>query len=85
MSFLPGGVVNLEDDISSYKGSNESNVEEIIQWDRELCQTKTFSTALLILSGRVYNSPKLADKKKILLKIMDKPTEEYFRRRSKCR
>jgi hypothetical protein len=51
--------------------------------DRELCQTMTFSTALLILSGRAYNSPKLADQKKILLKFINKPAEEYFRRRSK--
>jgi hypothetical protein len=62
MSFPPGGVVNLEDNISSNEGSNRSNVEEIIHWDRELCQTKTFSTALLILSGRAYNSPKLAER-----------------------
>jgi hypothetical protein len=80
MSFPSQGVVNLEDYISSNKGSNESNVEEIIQWDRELCQTKTFLTALLILSGHAYNSP---DQKKILHKFFTKPTEEYFRRRSK--
>jgi hypothetical protein len=60
-----------------------SDVEEIIQWDRKLCQTKTFSTALLILLGLGYNSPKLADQKKILLKFINKPAEEYFRRRSK--
>jgi hypothetical protein len=49
----------------------------------ELCQTKTFSMALLILSGRAYDSLKLADQKKILLKYIDKPVEEFFRRRSK--
>ncbi len=52
MSFPPGGVVNLKDNISSNEGSDGSNFEEIIQWDRELCQTKIFSMALLILSGR---------------------------------
>jgi hypothetical protein len=52
MSFPPGGVVNLKDNISSNKGSDGSDVEEIIQWDRELHQPKTFSMALLILSGR---------------------------------
>jgi hypothetical protein len=36
--------------------------------------------ALLILSDRAYNSP---DQKKILLKFIDKPAEEYFRRRYK--
>jgi hypothetical protein len=80
MSFPPVGVVNLEDDISFNEGSIGSNVEEIIQWDRELCQTKTFSTALLILSGHAYNS---LDQKKLLLKFINKPAEEYFRRRSK--
>jgi hypothetical protein len=39
--------------------------------------------ALLILSGRAYNSPKLDDQKKILLKFIDSPAEEFFRRRSK--
>jgi hypothetical protein len=80
MSFPPRGVVNLKDNIFSNKGSNGSDVEEIIQWERELRQTKTFSTALPILSGRAYNSP---DQKKILLKFINKPAEEYFRRRSK--
>jgi hypothetical protein len=42
MSFPSGGVVNLEDDISSNKGSNEADVEEITQWNRELCQTRQF-------------------------------------------
>jgi hypothetical protein len=36
--------------------------------------------ALLILSGRAYKS---LDQKKILLKFINKPVEEYFRRRSK--
>jgi hypothetical protein len=83
MSFPPGGVVSLEDNISSNKGGNGSDVDKIIQWDRELCQTKTFSMALLILSGHAYNSPKLADQKKTLLKFIKKPAEEYFRKRSK--
>jgi hypothetical protein len=39
--------------------------------------------ALLIFSGRAYNTLKLADQKKILLIFIHKPTEEYFRRRSK--
>jgi hypothetical protein len=82
MSFPSGGVVNFDDNISSNEGSNGSNVEEIIQWDRELCQSKTFSTALLILLGHAYNFPKLADQKKILLKFIDRPAREFFRRRS---
>jgi hypothetical protein len=56
MSFPPGGVVNLEDNISSNKGKDGFDIEEIIQWDRDLCQMKTFSMALLILSGCAYNS-----------------------------
>jgi hypothetical protein len=66
MSFPTGGVVNLEGDIFSKEGSDGSNFEEIIQWDRELHQTKTFSTALLILSGCAYNPP---DQKKITPRI----------------
>ncbi len=83
MSFPSGGVVNLKEDISSNEGGVGSNVEEIIQWDRELCQSKTFSMALLILSSCVYNSPKLDDQKKVLLKFINSPAEEFFRRRSK--
>ncbi len=84
MLFPSGGVVvNLKDNLFSNEEGNGSNVEEIIQWDRELCQSKTFSTALLILSGLAYNSPKLDDQKKILLKFVDSHAEEFFRRRSK--
>ncbi len=56
-------------------------MEEIVQRDRELCQTKTFLMAGLILSGHVYDSLKLVEQRKILLRFIDKLAGEFFRRR----
>ena len=46
------GIIHLEDDLSGNE-SVDSDVEEVVQWDRSLCTTKTFKTAVLILSGHV--------------------------------
>ena len=85
MSFLSDEIINLEDDSSSSnEGSVGSDVEEIVQWDRELLQTKTYTTAFTILvSNRKYDGPKLDEQKKHLLRFIDCPADEYFKRRSK--
>ncbi len=46
-------------------------------WDDGLRKTKTFSTAFLILSGRNYDSPLLADQQTLLLNFDDQPVEDY--------
>ncbi len=43
MEFPPGGIVNLNNDSSSRKRSVGSDVEEVIQLDRDLHLTKTFN------------------------------------------
>ncbi len=40
-------------------------------------------TAVMILLGRSYDFPKLDAQRKILLRFINQPAEEYFRRRSK--
>jgi len=50
------GVIHLEDD-SSGNESVDSDMEEVVQWDRSLSNTKTFKTVVLILSGRKFKSP----------------------------
>jgi hypothetical protein len=74
MANLSGGIVEL----GGYS-SLDSDVEEIVKWDRDLHAMKTFSTAVMILSGRKYNSPKLDMQKKNLLDFIDQPAIEYFR------
>jgi hypothetical protein len=47
-----GGIIFLD------KSSNKSvgsNVEEVVQWDQELCVTKTFTTAVLIFSSHRFD------------------------------
>ena len=84
MSFLSDKIINLEDNSSSDERSVGSDVEEIVQWDRELLQTKTYTTAFTILvSNRKYDGPKLDKQKKHLLQFIDCPADEYFKRRSK--
>jgi hypothetical protein len=84
MSFLSDKIINLEDDSSSDEGSVGSNVDEIVQWDRELLQTKTYTTASTILvSNRKYDGPKVDDQRKLLLRFIDCPVDDYFKRRSK--
>ncbi len=60
-----------------------SDVEEIVQWDRELLQTKTYTTAFTILvSNCKYDGPKLEEQQKLLLWFINCPADEYFKRRS---
>ena len=59
-------------------------MEEIVQWDRELLQTKTYTTAFTILvSNRKYDGPKLDEQQKLLLRFINCPADDYFKRRSK--
>ena len=48
MSHPSKGVINLYDSNDESVGSN---IEEVVQWDKELRNTKTFMTAVIILSG----------------------------------
>jgi hypothetical protein len=75
MVFLPGGgIINIDNNSSSNVGSVGSDIEEIIQWDRELCQSKTFTTAFTILvSHRWYHGLKMEDQQKLLKCFIDKP------------
>ena len=75
-------VVNIDDESSSIKGGAGSDVEELVNWDRELRRTSTFVTAVMILSGRVYSSPTLPEQQKVLLRFVDEPAESYFKRNS---
>ena len=55
----------------------------IVQWDRELLQTKTYMTAFTILvSNRKYDGPKLDEQQKLLLRFINCPADDYFKRRS---
>jgi hypothetical protein len=85
MSFLSDEIINLEDDSSSSnEGSVGSDVEEIVQWDRELLQSKTYTTAYTILiSNRKYDGPKVDEQRKLLLRFINCPADDYFKRRSK--
>ena len=49
-------VISIDDASSSIEveGGVGSDVEEVINWDRELRRTSTFVTAVMILSGRAY-------------------------------
>jgi hypothetical protein len=72
--FPPGGIINLNDDSSSCKRSVGSNVEEVVQWDHDLRQTKTFMTTfkLLVLHCR-YDAPELEEQQKLLKYFIDEP------------
>ena len=50
MSHPLKGVINLYNSNDKIE-SVESDIEEVVQWDKELCNTKTFMTAVIILSG----------------------------------
>jgi hypothetical protein len=75
MSFPPGGIINLQGGSSFNDGSVGSDVEEVVKWDQELHWTKTFLTAVLILSGHLYESPKLDAQRKILFRFINLPAE----------
>jgi hypothetical protein len=74
MANLSGGIVDL-----SGNSSVNSDVEEIVKWDRDLRATKTFSMVVMILSGCKYDSPKLDVQQKNLLYFIDQPAIKYFR------
>ena len=57
-------------------------MEEVVQWDRSLSSTKTFKTAVLILSGRKFESPNLESLQKILHLFINEPTSDYFKKKS---
>ena len=75
------GVIHLEDD-SSGNESVDSDVEEVVQWDRSLSSTKTFKTAVLILSGCKFESPNLESLQKILHLFISEPNSNYFNKKS---
>ena len=82
MSFLSDKIINLEDYSSSNEGSVGSDVEEIVQWDSELLQSKTYTTAFTILvSNCKYDGPKVDEQQKLLLWFIDCPADDYFKRR----
>ena len=53
---------------------------EVVQWDRSLSSTKTFKTAVLILSGRKFESPSLESLQIILRLFTNEPTSDYFKK-----
>jgi hypothetical protein len=59
-----------------------SDIEEIVQWDKELRNTKTIMKAVIILSSRKFSSPNLESQHKILLNFINQPAHDYFRRNS---
>jgi hypothetical protein len=75
------GIIHLEDD-SSGNESVDSDVEEVVQWDCSLRNTKRFKTAVLILSGRKFESPNLELLQKILHLFINEPTSDYFKKKS---
>jgi hypothetical protein len=54
-----------------------SDMEEVVTWDHELHGTKPFLTRLLILFGRRFELPNLAEQQKILLNFIDQPAHDY--------
>jgi hypothetical protein len=77
MSHSSGGVIHLDDSDANVEEVG-SDVEEVVAWDHELRGTKTFSTGLLILSGRRFDSPNLDEQQKILFSFIDQPTHDYY-------
>jgi hypothetical protein len=75
------GVIHLGDD-SSGNESVSSDVEEIAEWDKNIRSSKTFQTAVLILSSRKFKSPSLELQSKLLLLFLDDPSCNYFTRKS---
>ena len=75
------GIIHLEDDLSGDE-SVDSDVVVVVQWDRSLRSTKTFKTAVLILSGRKYESPNLESLQKILHLFVNEPASDYFKKKS---
>ena len=55
-------------------------MEEASQWDRSLRNTKMFKKAVLILSGRKFESPTFESLQKILNLFINEPTCDYFKK-----
>jgi hypothetical protein len=69
-------VIHLDNSGSKSVGSG---VEEVIQWDKKLCQTKMFTKAVTIPAGRRVESPNLESQLKILLNFIGQLSCNYFR------
>jgi hypothetical protein len=78
MSHSSGGAIHLDDSDDNVEEVG-SDVEEVVAWDHELRGTKTFSTGLLILSGRRFESPNLDEQQKILFSLIDHRHENSHR------
>jgi hypothetical protein len=74
MANLSRGIVDLGGD-----SSVDSDVKEIVKWDRDLSAMKTLLTSALILASCKYNSPKLDAQQTVLLDFIDHPAINYFR------
>jgi hypothetical protein len=84
MEFPPGGIVNLNNNSSSSNGCVGSDIEEVVQWDCDLCLKKTFTMAFTIpVLYCQYDAPKLEEQQKLLNHFINEPAEEYFRMGSK--
>jgi hypothetical protein len=81
MSHSSGGVIHL-DEFDANAEEVGSDVEEVVTMDHKLRRTKTFSIGLLILSGRRFELPNLAEQQKILLNFINQPAHDYFLSRS---
>jgi hypothetical protein len=77
MSHSSGGVIHLDDSDANAEEVG-SDVEDGVTCDHKLCGTKTFSMDILILSGRRFELPNLAEQQKILLNFIDQPAHDYF-------
>jgi hypothetical protein len=77
ISHSSGGVIHLDDSNANAEEVG-LDVEEVVTWDHELCGTKTFLMGLLILSGRKFELPNLAEQQKILLNFINQPAHDYF-------
>jgi hypothetical protein len=75
-------VIHLGGDSSSNESVGSSDVEEVVLWDHSLRRSKTFTRAVLILSGRKFKSPSLEAQSKLLLLFLDKDPCDYFKARS---
>ncbi len=69
------GVIHLADSGNESVGSD---MEEIDQWDKKLCEKKTFQMAVTILTGCRFDSPSLELQQKILLDFVGQPACNYF-------
>jgi hypothetical protein len=77
MSHSSGRAIHLDNSDANAEEVG-SDVEEVVTWDHKLRGTKTFSMGLLILSGRRFELPNLAEQQKILLNFINQPAHDYF-------